>query len=71
MKQTAIFNDLLEAADALPIQQQEDLVQILRSRMIDQKREALAQSVQEARAEYACGEVKKGSVADLMKDLEQ
>jgi len=71
MKQTAVFNDVLDAADTLPIQQQEDLVRILQSRVIDQKREALAQSVREARAEYARGEVNKGSVADLMKDLEK
>jgi len=71
MKQTAVFNDVLDAADTLPIQQQEDLVRILQSRVIDQKRESLAQSVREARAEYARGEVNKGSVADLMKDLEK
>ncbi|MDD2240641.1 MAG: hypothetical protein PHO14_09200 [Kiritimatiellae bacterium] len=71
MKHAAIFGEVLDAADALSLQQQEDLVRILQNRMIDQKREALAQSVQEARAEYARGEVKKGSVADLMKDLEK
>ncbi|NCD23526.1 MAG: hypothetical protein EOL90_11400 [Spartobacteria bacterium] len=71
MKLAAIFDEVLDAADALPIQQQEDLVRILKSRMIDQKRESLAQSVREARAEYARGEVEKGSVADLMRDLEK
>ena len=71
MKQTTVFDQVLDAADALPIQQQEDLVRILKSRMIDQKRESLAQSVREARAEYARGEVEKGSVADLMRDLEK
>lgn len=71
MKQTTVFDQVLDAADALPVQQQEDLVRILQSRVIDQKREALAQSVREARAEYARGEVNKGSVADLMKDLEK
>lgn len=71
MKQTAVFNDVLDAADTLPIQQQEDLVRILKSRMIDQKRDALALAVHEARAEYARDDVKKGSVADLMKDLEK
>lgn len=30
---------------------------------------ASAQAVKEARAEYARGEVKKGTAADLMKDL--
>ena len=71
MKQTTVFDQVLDAADALPVQQQEDLVRILQSRVLDQKREALAQSVREARAEYARGEVNKGSVADLMKDLEK
>lgn len=71
MKQTTVFDQVLDAADTLPIQQQEDLVRILKSRMIDQKRDALEQAVHEARAEYARGEVKQGSVADLMKDLEK
>lgn len=71
MKIAIGFDDVLEAAGALPVQQQEDIVRILKSRMIDQKREALAQSVQEARAEYARGEVRTGTVADLMKDLEK
>ena len=71
MKQTAVFDQVLDAADALPIQQQEDLVRILQNRLIDQKREALVQSVREARAEYAHGEVNKGSVADLLNDLEK
>ena len=71
MKLAAIFDEVLDAADALPIQQQEDLVRILKSRMIDQKRESLAQSVREARAAYARGDVKKGTVADWMKDLEK
>lgn len=39
--------------------------------LIDQKRDALALSVREARAEYARGDVKKGTVADWMKDLEK
>ena len=36
-----------------------------------QKRDALALAVHEARAEYARDDVKKGSVADWMKDLER
>jgi len=71
MKYAAVFGEVLDAADALSLPQQEDLVRILQNRMVDQKREALAQSVQEARSEYARGEVKKGSIAELMKDLEK
>mgnify|MGYP001168801599 CR=1 FL=1 len=71
MNPAPVFNEVLEAAGTLSVQQQEDLLQILKSRMIDQKRDALEQAVHEARAEYARGEVKQGSVADLMKDLEK
>lgn len=70
MKSAPVFDDVLEAVDALPIQQQEDIVRILKSRMIDQKREVLAESVREARAEYASGKVRKGTIADLMQDLD-
>ena len=66
---TTVFQEVLDVVDTLPVQQQEDILQIMQKRMAERKREALATAVREARAEYGRGEVRKGTVAELMKDL--
>jgi hypothetical protein len=65
------FQEVLDIVESLPEYQQEDLVDIIRRRLIEQRRERLADSIREAREEYARGEVKKGTVDDLMKDLSE
>jgi len=50
----------------LPEQQQEDLITIVKKRLIEKRREALAKNIREARDDYARGEVKEGDVSDLM-----
>jgi hypothetical protein len=63
------FQEALDAIESLPEYQQEDLIDIIRRRLIEQKRDALALRVSEARAEYARGKTKKGTVQELMSDL--
>jgi hypothetical protein len=61
----------LDIVESLPDYQQEDLINIITRRLIEQRRNLLADSIKEAREEYARGEVKKGSVDDLMKELSE
>jgi hypothetical protein len=68
-RQTVTFQEALEIVESLPEYQQDDLVDIIRRRRIDRRRELLAESIQQARAEYARGEISRGSVDDLMKEL--
>lgn len=63
------FQDTLEAVEALPEDQQEDLINILRRRQIERRRDLLAERIAEGRAEYARGDVRRGTVEDLMADL--
>jgi len=65
------FQKVLDIVESLPEYQQEDLVDIIRRRLIEQRRDRLADSIRGAREEYARGEVKKGSVDDLMKELSE
>ena len=65
------FQEVLDIVESLPEYQQEDLIDIIRRRLIEQRRDRLADSIREAREEYARGEVKKGSVDDLMKELSE
>jgi hypothetical protein len=65
------FQKALDIVESLPDYQQEDLINIITRRLIEQRRNLLADSIKEAREEYARGEVKKGSVDDLMKALSE
>ena len=70
-QQITIFQKALDVVESLPEYQQEDLIDIIRHRLLDQRRELLAKNIREAREEYARGEVKRGSVDDLMKELSE
>ena len=68
-RQTIVFQKALDVIESLPEHQQEDLIGIIRHRIIEHRRELLAENIKETRKEYARGEVKKGAVDDLMKEL--
>ena len=68
-QQVAPFQEALELIEALPEDQQEDLINIIQRRRIERRREVLAESIKEARAEYNRGEVTRGTVDALMKEL--
>jgi len=63
------FQEALEIIETLPEYQQEDIINIIKHRIIEQRREHLAKNIREAKEEYARGEVKKGTVDDLMREL--
>jgi hypothetical protein len=67
--QTLTFDEVLELVESLPEDQQEYLVDIVRRRLNEHGRQMLAETIREARQEYARGEVRSGSVDDLMREL--
>jgi hypothetical protein len=68
---TVTFQEALEIVDALPEEQQEHLIEIVKRRQTERRREQLARGVKAARVELRRGEAKRGSVDDLMKDLNE
>lgn len=68
--QSLSFQDLIEAVESLPLDDQSTLVDIINKRIIEKRRTNLVVEVKEAREAFRRGEVKRGSVEDLMKDLE-
>lgn len=70
-KQTVSFQDALDVIESLPEYQQEDVINIIRNRLIEKKREILAENIKEAREEYTRGEVKKGVAEDVMKEIKE
>ena len=63
------FSDILEAADQLTLQDQEELVRILEHRLREQKRAALIKDVQDAQQEFARGNCQPTTPEDLMKEI--
>ena len=67
----ATFQQALEMVEGLPDEQQQDLVEIVRSRRIERRRDALAATIEQARQEFARGEVYRGTVDDLMAGIDE
>jgi len=63
------FQEVIETVEALPPGDQALLIEIIRQRLIQQRRAELAEDIAEARNGYQRGEVGRGAVADLMKEL--
>jgi hypothetical protein len=65
------FQDALEIIESLPEEQRESLMEIVKHRLLEERRDRLAQRVKEAKEEYKHGEFKKGTIEDLLRDLEK
>ncbi|MDF1594282.1 MAG: hypothetical protein P1P89_22450 [Desulfobacterales bacterium] len=69
MENTLPFGEILEAADKLPIADQESLRDILAKRIIERRRDDLSQEIREAREEYEAGQCKPVTPNELMNEL--
>ena len=69
MGRSMTFDEVLDIIDSLPEEQRESLIEIVRNRLIEERRERLAKNIKEARREYERGEVHRGTVDDLMDEL--
>ncbi len=65
------FQEALDIIESLPEEQRESLLEIVKQRLTEERRDRLAHSIKEAREEYRKGKVKKGTVDDLLRDLEK
>ena len=57
----------LEALSALPLDEQESVVEVMRRRLAEQRRAELISIVKQARKEFAAGKGKPTSVAAIMR----
>ncbi len=65
------FQKALEIIESFPEEQRESLIQIVKHRLIEERRDRLARSIQEAREEFSRGEFKRGTVDDLLRELSE
>jgi hypothetical protein len=52
------FAEVLDAADQLSLEEQETLVDVLNRRLVEHRRDQLAEEIQQARREFAAGQCK-------------
>ncbi len=68
---TVTFDEVLDIIESFPEKQRESIVEIVKRRLTEERREQLAQTIKESREEYARGEVSRGTVEDLIREVSQ
>jgi hypothetical protein len=67
--ETAKFADALASVEALSVDDQAALIEVVNKRITAARRREMLREIAEARADYRRGHVKRGSAADLMREL--
>ena len=70
MASVTTFDQLLEAVELLPDDQQANLVDVVRRRLAERGRQQVIADAQQARAEHQDGKIQPMSVDELMRELE-
>ena len=68
--QTSYFQDIIESVETLPPDDQMLLVEIIRQRLLEKQRKDLVAEVAAARQAYRVSDIRRGTVEDLMKELD-
>ncbi|CCQ53180.1 hypothetical protein WH8501_04775 [Crocosphaera watsonii WH 8501] len=69
MSQTIQFHQILEMIDSLSLDEQDDLINIIRHRQIEKRREEIAKNIVQARQDYQQGKVFRGNIDDIITEL--
>ncbi len=64
-----MFADILEAADELSLDAKETLLEILRHRVVAQRRGELARDIEDAQREFEAGGCTPASPEDLVREI--
>jgi len=70
MPDTPTFDELLDAIELLPADQQADLVDVVRRRLAERGRQQVVADARAARAAYQAGKTQARSVDDIMREIE-
>lgn len=63
------YGQVLDSIEALPEEQQESLVDIVRKRIAERRRAELMKSVDEARKEFKSGKLRPATSAEIMRKV--
>lgn len=63
------FAQVLDSADALAVEEQESLVEVLQRRLAERRRAELVEAVKAARREFKAGKCKPATPAQILKRI--
>lgn len=63
------FAQTVDVFEALPVDQQEDVLEVLQHRLAERRRADLIATVKQSRKEFAAGKCKPASVAAIMRRI--
>ena len=63
------YGQVLDSIEALPEDQQESLLDIVRKRLAERRRAALVKSVGEAREEFKSGKLRPATSSEIMRKI--
>ncbi|WP_017654095.1 hypothetical protein [Fortiea contorta] len=71
MTPTSSFERVLDSVEALSVDEQEVLIQLVQRRLTERRREEIAANIAQARSDYQAGKVFRGTVEQVMNELRQ
>ncbi|MBD2346229.1 hypothetical protein [Anabaena subtropica] len=69
--QVSNFERVISSVEALSIDEQEALIQLIQKRLTERRREEIALHITQAQVEYQAGNVFRGTVAEVLNELKQ
>ena len=69
MGNAMVFNEVLESADKLSLDEQETLMEVLHRRIIEHRRAELVKEIRDVQQEYQKGRCQPATPSELMKDI--
>lgn len=70
MPLTTTFDEVLDAIEHLPLDQQADLIEVMRRRLAERGRRQVVSDVRDARIEHANGKTRTATVDEIMREIE-
>lgn len=65
------FQKALDAIESLPVDSREEIIDIIKKRLVEDRREEIAANAREAVMEVREGRAKYGTIEDLKRDLQE
>lgn len=63
------YSQVIDSIEALPDDQQESLVELVKRRLAERRRETLIKSIAEARKEFKSGKLRSANPTDIMRKV--
>jgi hypothetical protein len=71
MTQLSRFEQVLESVEDLSPDEQEALINLIRHRLAERRRDLIAANISQAQVEYKAGKVFRGSLTQIMDELRE